>query len=100
MNEQTLNTFRQLARKSLGDKRYEHTLAVARLAGELAEHYGVNSISARAAGFLHDITKDIPQAEQLQMLEKSGILCDKSLTSNPRLYHAVTASIYARRVIR
>ena len=34
--------FEQAAQKALSKKRYEHTLAVARLSGELAEVYGAD----------------------------------------------------------
>lgn len=94
--EEKLEEYRALARARLSDKRYEHTLAVARLAGELAEKYGIDVEKARTAGLLHDITKEVPIDIQLQMIEKSAILVDKTLLLNPNVYHALTAFLFVK----
>lgn len=94
-----MEEYRRLAKKQLGEKRYAHTLAVSRLAGELAQAYGEPVADAQMAGLLHDITKEMPVESQLQTIQKSDILYDKTLLLNPNVYHALTAFLYARDVL-
>ena len=61
-------------RKRLSERRFEHSMNVARAAVELAEKYGADPRKAEIAGILHDITKEMPPAEQLQMLDGFGII--------------------------
>lgn len=83
--------FEQAAKETLSKKRYEHTLAVARLSGELAETYGADVTAAKTAGLLHDIAKEIPADEQFTILKESGIINDTSLLLNQNVYHGITA---------
>lgn len=73
---------------------------MARLAGELAEHYGADVNAARAAGLLHDVTKEEPHDAQLQMIQKSDIIIDAYLLVNPNVYHSLTGYLYARDTIQ
>lgn len=91
-----LDEYRQLARERLGDARYRHTLAVARLGRELAEHYGISGDQAEAAGLLHDITKEVPKADQLQILKNSDIMMDKVFQASTNVYHSATAFLFVR----
>lgn len=43
--------------EDIGDKRYKHSLRVAKLAEELANNYGVDSDKAYLAGLIHDCAK-------------------------------------------
>lgn len=99
MDEADLAHFTRLARARLSDERFEHVLGVTRLAGELAERYGEDVVCAKAAGLLHDITKELPQAEQLQMLRNSGIIYTQEVLESPNVYHSITGSLYARDVL-
>ena len=83
--------FEQAAKEALSKKRYEHTMAVARLSGELARVYGADVEAAKAAGLLHDISKEIPSDVQFTILKESGIINDTSLLANPNVYHGITA---------
>lgn len=91
-----LSAYEQAARDALRDKRFYHTQCVAKLAGELALHYGADERKARAAGFLHDITKEIPVSGQLKIIEESAIITDKSLLLNPNVFHSVTGAVTAK----
>ena len=95
-----LDSYRTIARAQLGDSRYAHTLAVARLAGELAEKYGADAEAAKAAGLLHDVTKEVPHDAQLQIVQKSDIIVDAYLLANPNVYHSLTGYLYARDTIQ
>jgi len=90
---------RALAEKFLGEKRYAHTLAVARLARELALRHGADPQAAYQAGLLHDLMKERTVPELLQKIESSGILIDKEETPeqmNPGALHALAGFCFAR----
>ncbi len=53
-----------LVKSNMSKKRFLHSLAVARLAKELALYHHVDSHKAYIAGLLHDIAKEIPLEEQ------------------------------------
>lgn len=99
MNQADLDRFRELARTRLSDERFGHVLGVTRLAGELAAHYGEDVTRAKAAGLLHDITKELPKAEQLQMMKDSGIIYSQELLESPNVYHSITGSLYVREAL-
>ena len=96
-SETALCSYEQAAREALRDKRFYHTQCVARLAGELAACYGADVQKARTAGFLHDITKEMPASDQLKMIGESAIITDKSILMNPNVYHSVTGAIAAQK---
>lgn len=48
-------------------RRFEHVLRVAQLAAELAHAAGGDGARAYAAGMLHDIARDLPDAELLRL---------------------------------
>ncbi len=89
---------RALAGELLGEKRYVHTLAVARLARELALCYGADPQAAYQAGLLHDLMKERTVPELLQKIESSGILIDKEPPGqmNPGALHALAGFCFAR----
>ena len=91
-----LEDYRQLVRNRLQDERYFHTLGVAKLAGELAEAYHADRMSALTAALLHDVTKQVPLDIQLQTIKNSGILNDEILLESTNIYHSVTGFLFAR----
>jgi len=52
--------------KNLSEKRYKHSVGVAKEAVKLAEKYGVDTQKAYLAGIAHDMAKEIPE-EQLNL---------------------------------
>lgn len=93
----------QLAKERLSEKRFHHTICVAKLAVELAVHYGENPVNARAAGLLHDITKedvlspdDIRELILLQTTDKSDIIACTVLENSKNLHHSITAYYYVK----
>ena len=64
-----LKEAKALARSRMGDKRFEHTLNVKKMAVKMAKHYGVDPDQAALAALLHDTAKEMPTAEQLAALE-------------------------------
>lgn len=84
--------YRKIIRKRLKDHRYQHSLNVSKCAVELAEKYGADPEKARIAGILHDITKETSYPEQLQMMERYGILLSDIEKSAPKLWHAISGA--------
>ena len=58
--------------KNLSEKRYKHSIRVAKEAKKLAERYGVDTSKAYLAGIAHDIAKEIPEKQLNSKLIEYG----------------------------
>lgn len=87
---------KSVLREKLNEHRYAHSLGVAEAARELAERYGENADRAYFAGLVHDITKNTPNDEQLQIIKNGGIILNSEEENNPKLWHAVSGSIFLK----
>ena len=90
----TVEDCKKIIRKSLGDYRYQHSVNVSKCAADLAEKYGADPHKAKIAGILHDATKETPYPEQLQMMERYGILLSDIEKQAPKLWHAVSGACF------
>lgn len=72
----------------LSKKRFQHSLEAARVAGELARHYGMDAEKAYLTGVLHDYAKGIPGPELLAIAEENGLLEVEVEREVPDLLHA------------
>ena len=82
-------------KKMVKPKRYNHILGVVNEAIELAQIYGVSVDKARIAASLHDITKYLPDDEQVELITKT--LGPDAIDDIPRGgLHAISGAIYAR----
>lgn len=83
----------------LSKKRYVHSMNVAKTAEELARKYGYDEEKCLLAGLVHDICKELPKEEQLEMVRKSQRdICPEELRTPP-LYHAPAGSWYCENVL-
>lgn len=82
----------------LKPKRFQHSLNVAQSAVELALRFDADADKAYIAGLLHDITKNDSNEKQLQIFEKHGILLSDVEECNPKLWHAMTGSLFVQDV--
>ena len=96
--EKAVEYFSAEIRKKLDDNRYLHSLCVAESANYLAKKYGAPCNKAYIAGLLHDITKQTCEQEQLQLIEKFGILFEDGERESKALWHAVTGCAYVKYV--
>lgn len=87
---------RKLLKSKLDDYRYIHSLGVADSARDLAKIYGADEDKAYFAGLLHDIAKNTPKDEQLELMEKGGINLTDVEKNNPALWHAMAGECYLR----
>ena len=90
-------SWRRLLKEKLVEKRYIHSLNVADSARQLAERYGYyDPDKAYFAGLVHDIMKNATEEEQLQIMEKGGIILSRTEKNNPKLWHAMAGEAYLR----
>jgi nicotinate-nucleotide adenylyltransferase len=85
----------ELARSRLGGKRFYHSVCVRDRAIELARRMGADEEKAAIAGILHDICKEMPEAELLQYLSARGILSGE-IAEISYAWHAVAAAQWVR----
>ncbi len=78
----------------LTEKRFYHSLCVAKEALRLSIKYGADIERAFVAGLLHDICKDMSGKEQLQLLKQFGIMLDAIEQNAPKLWHAKAGAAY------
>ena len=86
--------YESLIRPLMGDRRYNHSINVAKEAVTLAKLYGADEEKAYIAGILHDITKELPIDEQLQIMQDGGIILDNVQKTAPKLWHGISGSVY------
>jgi predicted HD superfamily hydrolase involved in NAD metabolism len=95
--------FAEIARileKELSTRRFQHSLSVARLAGELAERHGADIEEARLCGLVHDCAKEWKPGALVAYVKKRRLKIphiDHILPSNPNLLHAYVSADVARR---
>ena len=88
--------YKRLLREKLDDYRFLHSLNVAESAVMLAHIYGADEEKAYFAGLVHDIMKNATKQEQLQIMEKGGIILSPTEKNNPKLWHAMAGEAYLR----
>lgn len=92
--------FDKLLRKKLDGYRYIHSLGVAKSARELAEKFGEDSEKAYFAGLLHDVTKNTPYDEQLQIMKKADIILSSCEQLNKKLWHAISGAAFLKNELK
>lgn len=88
--------YKKIIRPMMGDYRYNHSVNVADEAVALASVYGADAQKAYVAGLLHDITKEVPKEEQLQIIYDGGIILDNVQKNAPKLWHSISGSVYVQ----
>lgn len=91
-----IKEYYELAKSRLSERRYTHSVNVAKAAVKLAVKYGEDVVKAETAGILHDITKEEKTENQLQILKSGGIILDDVSKNSPSLLHAITGMVYSR----
>ncbi|MEG1698072.1 MAG: bis(5'-nucleosyl)-tetraphosphatase (symmetrical) YqeK [Oscillospiraceae bacterium] len=88
---------RQLSKKNLSARRYEHTLNVEKMAIRLAKLYDEDVEAASIAALLHDIAKEKPRQELLQIIQDDAIIAASCEKSPPTVWHGAAAAVLAKR---
>ena len=92
----TIEAAKALARRTLSQRRYEHTLNVRRLAVRLAKIHHVDVEKAALAALLHDIAKEMPKDQMLQLFLENAIIAGNIAQRPFPLWHGHAAAIVAR----
>lgn len=88
--------YKKLIKSMMSENRYNHCVNVSKEAVKLAKRYGGDEEKAAIAGILHDITKEMPKEEQLQIMLDSGIILDDIQKNAPKLWHGISGSVYIK----
>lgn len=80
----------------LDPRRVPHVAGTEQEAVKLARRWGEDEGNAAEAAILHDITKRLPQDEQLRMCQRYGIITDNLEKTNEKLLHARTGAAFCR----
>ncbi len=98
ITEQMLSDLKKRVQTRLSPKRYGHTLGVERLAALLAAALLPDMIyEIRAAAVLHDIAKEIPLEEQMQMLSEENFSVTEADLRSPGIIHSFAGPIVIKR---
>lgn len=88
--------YKKIIKSIMSENRYNHCVNVSKEAVKLAKRYGGDEEKAAIAGILHDITKEMPKEEQLQIMLDSGIILDDIQKNAPKLWHGISGSVYIK----
>lgn len=83
----------QIVQGRLSERRFQHSLNVAKLAADLAVSFGVDSEKAYLVGILHDYAKDLTADELLLIAEDNGIINNEVERQVPDLLHAPVGAL-------
>lgn len=95
-----LEEYKKIIKSRMSDYRYTHSVNVSNEAIRLAKKYGADDKKAAVAGILHDITKETPKEEQLQIMTDGGIILDNVQKMSSKLWHGISGSVYIRDVLK
>ena len=89
----------ELIKSTLSPYRFHHSMCVAEKARELAKKYGIDEEKAYVAGILHDITKEMPNDEQIRLIEENGHKLTDFEKGNHRIFHQMSGAAYVKNVL-
>ena len=92
--------YKDILKSRLTPKRYHHSLCVAEEAVRLANKYGGDKEKAYLAGLLHDITKNAPPDEHLNIFKRFGIMLNDIEKNAEKLWHAMSGAAYIENVLK
>ena len=95
---QTTEKIIKYLKDNLTEKRFWHTMGVAKTAQSLAEMWGADSASAFLAGLVHDCAKEVSYNETIEGLTENGYIPDEIEKQSTALLHAPYGAILAREI--
>ncbi len=98
-NKTDYESLKAILQQRLNEKRYYHSLCVAKEAKCLAEKYGGDPDKAYLAGLLHDIMKNAPDEEHLQIFKEFGIILSDIEKDAKKLWHAMSGALYVKNIL-
>lgn len=92
-----IGEYKKIIKPLMSEYRYNHSVNVSKEAVRFAKRFGADEEKAAIAGILHDITKELPKEEQLQIILDSGIILDNIQKNAPKLWHGLSGSLYIKK---
>jgi nicotinate-nucleotide adenylyltransferase len=89
--------YTEVLKGRLTERRFIHSLNVAKSAKELAQIYGYDEAKAYTAGLIHDCCKDTPAGLQLSYMLENGMTLTDTEISTAKLYHAMCGSMFIQK---
>ena len=93
---QSYDYYKNELKKILSPKRFNHCVNVSLMAEKLAKNYGVDSEKAKLAGLLHDICKEKPDEENVEILKKNGYFASSDKINAVKILHGPSASFFLK----
>lgn len=90
----------EIIKKRLDNKRYIHSLQVAKVAKELALHNNVNPEKAYLAGLLHDYAKCLTNKQLLTLAEENNLISDEIEYNQPTLLHGPVGALLLEKELK
>lgn len=84
-------------KETLSERRYIHSLGVMEMAGKLAKIHNEDIETAKIAGLLHDIAKEMPKEEMLKYVKENNIETNKIERINTAILHGKIGADIARK---
>ena len=92
-----IDAIKTFLKDNLSEKRYKHSLGVADEAVLLAERYGAEKLKAYIAGLVHDVAKEIGNAEAKMLLKgKYNVELDAVEEKTHKLLHGPLGACMAQ----
>lgn len=82
-----IETIKSDLKETLSEKRYIHSVGVMEMCEVLAKRYNADVETAKLAGILHDIAKEISSEEKLKYVEENNIQIDEVERINTPILH-------------
>ena len=92
--DKELNALAGQVKSVLSPRRYAHTLGVAEMAARLAALYcPALSRELTAAALLHDVTKELGEEQQREILCRHGVTLRPDEMASTKIWHGMTAAL-------
>lgn len=91
-----MSNYEKAIKPLMKEKRFYHSVCVAKAAVELAEKFGENKQKAYIAGILHDCRKEADKEQMKKEMLKSGFSVDSAELKTPKLWHGIAGAYYAK----
>lgn len=92
MTDPRISEMTEYLKSNLSQKRFIHSLNVAKAAKKLAEINGADPDKSYLSGLLHDICKEIPQEEQIALMKRSEFFVSDVEWGARKTHHAVAGA--------
>ena len=91
-----IRKMKKIVKERLSEKRFNHCVNVSKMAKKLAKIYNVDEKKAEVAGLLHDIAKELTNAELVGYAKKYKLNCKNIPQESINILHAEVGAKLAK----